>query len=488
MTWSDDPQFLSSQPDPDLAHCLKGTPMQHHSLRPRTRATIVALVLVGGLLTSSTAGASHAPGTLSGSIFEIEADANLKLDHAATTPATSADWASVGETRQQDADSGSGDNAFGQGAKEDTASPSVVSGSIPPNKSDLKWFGVYQEGTTSSGFLHLFWSRVQDPSGTTNMDFEFNARHCTPAAVPRDEDCSANGITPLRTPGDLLITYDLANGGTNAVMGKRTWTASGWGPYTPFTGDAVGTVNTSGIQETDADGLGALSPRTFGEASIRLSSILGNIGCAGFGSAYLKSRSSDSFSAALKDFITPVAVSISNCGSVQIQKNDDTGAALAGAGFTLYVDAAPVGGTARGAEDTTAGGTCTSDATGACTISSVPFGSYWVVETTTPSGYATADDQLTAVSSTTPTVLLTFVDPRLFKVIVLVCRQSDNTLYSSNVTLPSGSSNSSDTKSSVGASTSPSASTLCSVGGASFGGLQKGVKQVAVDIGTSPVP
>ena len=63
---------------------------------------------------------------------------------------------------------------FGNGSKENTAVPSVIDGSIPPNKSDLKFFGVYQEGTTSTGFLNLYWSRVQDPQGTTNMDFEFN--------------------------------------------------------------------------------------------------------------------------------------------------------------------------------------------------------------------------------------------------------------------------------------------------------------------------
>lgn len=464
--------------------------MNHHSRRLPTRATVVvALVLVGGLLTSSTAGAAHAPGTLSGSIFEIEADANLRLDHPATTPPTSADWASVPETRRSDTPSGSGDNAFGQGAKEDTASPTIVSGSIPPNKSDLKTFGVYQEGTTSSGFLHLFWSRVQDPSGTTNMDFEFNARHCTPTQIPPDPDCSANGVTPIRSTGDLLITYDLANGGSTAVMGRRTWNGSAWGPYTTFGANAVGTVNTSTIPNGEADGLGAHSLRTFGEASVRLSSILPPTGCAGFGSAYLKSRSSDSFSAALKDFIEPVAVTISNCGSVQIQKNDDstTPSPLSGAIFTLYLDVPPLG-TARGVGDTAVSGTCTTDATGACSIINVPFGPYWVVETTTPSGYATADEQLTAVSSTTPTVSLTFVDPRLFKVIVLVCKQSDNSLYSSNVSLPSGSANAADTKKSLGTSDTPSAAALCGLSGAAFSGLQTGVKQVAVDIGDLPLP
>ncbi len=76
-----------------------------------------------------------------------------------------------------------------------------------PDRSDLKFFGVYQEGSTSGGFLNLFWSRVQEPSGTTNMDFEFNQSNIL----------SANGVTPVRTAGDLSIIYDLAQGGTHGA-------------------------------------------------------------------------------------------------------------------------------------------------------------------------------------------------------------------------------------------------------------------------------
>ena len=137
-----------------------------HKTRRGVMATIGAVVLGAGLLSSTAALASHPEVSLSGSNFEIDTDANLKVDDAG-----SLDWANVTEKRKADVASGTGDNSFGQGTKEDTAVPTVVSGSIPPNKSDLKYFGVYQEGTSSAGFLNLFWSRVQDPTGTTNMDF-----------------------------------------------------------------------------------------------------------------------------------------------------------------------------------------------------------------------------------------------------------------------------------------------------------------------------
>ncbi len=62
--------------------------------------------------------------------------------------------------------------------------------------------------------------------------------------------------------------------------------------------------------------------RTFGEAAVNLtdSGIIPAGSCKSFGAAYLKSRASDSFTAAVKDFIAPVPVSISNCGQIIIRK------------------------------------------------------------------------------------------------------------------------------------------------------------------------
>jgi hypothetical protein len=109
--------------------------------------------------------------SLTGSNFEIDDNANLVVDG----PVTTDDWVTVSENRATDQTSGQNDNSFGNGTKEDTAVPSVVAGGIPNNKSDLLNFGVYLE-TTAAGdkFLNVFWRRVQYPTGTTNMDFEFN--------------------------------------------------------------------------------------------------------------------------------------------------------------------------------------------------------------------------------------------------------------------------------------------------------------------------
>jgi hypothetical protein len=161
------------------------------------------------------------------------------------------------------------------------------------------------------------------------MDFELNKRECTPNQTPTpDADCAPNGLTPLRSNGDKLITYDLSRGGTVATISIRTWNGSAWGGPTVISGgsnpQALGSINTSTINAVDSGGasnglktaLGKLDPRTFGEASISFSALFGTSTCGSFGSAYLKSRSSDSFTAALKDFVPPTPVSIANCAAL----------------------------------------------------------------------------------------------------------------------------------------------------------------------------
>jgi Prealbumin-like fold domain len=370
--------------------------------RSRIRALLLVSVLGMALAYVLPAAASHSEVSLSGSNFEIDTDANLKVDD----PAPSQDWANVDEIRKADTTSGPNDESFGQGTKEDTAVPTVVDGSIPPNKSDLKFFGLYQEGGSTSGFLNLYWSRVQEPQGTTNMDFEFNQKRAAAG--------QGNGVTPLRTVGDLLVIYDLAQGGTRPVLSIREWTGSAWGPATNLSGSgkAAGSINTSPIPAGESDGLGAHSARTFGEAQLDLSAIFDPNVCESFGSAYLKSRSSDSFTAALKDFVPPQAITLSNCGSVKVKKTDDASPAnpLADAEFTLYKDNDPFGGT-RGAEDTITTQTCTTGADGTCEILNVLQGQYWVVETKTPPNHDTAADQHITVVATEQ-ISLTFVNPR----------------------------------------------------------------------------
>jgi Prealbumin-like fold domain len=380
------------------------------------KVAIAALAVLALGIVAVPALASHPEVSLPGSNFEIDTDANQKVDD----PAPSLDWNNVAEDKKDDLASGQGDNSFGQGAKEDTPVPTVVSGSIPNNKSDLKTFGAYLESAPAGDFLNVYWTRVQEPTGTTNMDFEFN----------QSETLSANGVTPVRTAGDALIQYDLTSGGTHPELFLSFWVTTGpgslceannatpcWGDRVNLTssGDATGSINTSAIPAGESGGLGALSARTFGEAQIDFSILQGDDPCNPFASAYLKSRSSDSFTAALKDFIAPATLNFNVCGSIKIIKTDDAtpGNPLSGAEFDLLADNAPVGGS-PGAEDTFVDD-CVTDASGECLFSDLLAGEYWVVETVAPAGHELASpafQHVTVVGGATTPVTVTFVNPR----------------------------------------------------------------------------
>src|SRR5215207_10241262 len=124
------------------------------SRRLRIWPLAAALALIGATLVPTSAYASHPEASLPGSNFEIDVDANLKVDDP-TPP--SLDWANVNEIRATDAVNGTGDNSYSGGVKEDTVCPSETTDSIPPNKSDLLSFSVSREqgSGTHPGFLNL---------------------------------------------------------------------------------------------------------------------------------------------------------------------------------------------------------------------------------------------------------------------------------------------------------------------------------------------
>lgn len=313
---------------------------------PRTRATrrltaviaVGCLTISGGLLAATNAYAVP-QASLDGSTFQIDENANLVADSPTATDPQTVDWASLAhatavdpERRAIDVATGQNDDSYQGGVKEDTSCPGETTGSIPNNKSDLLSFHVYTEPATTGnkGFLNLAWSRVSEPSGTTLMDFEFNQSSDTCTGSPNKVRTGDGDGGPA--VDDVLIEYAITQGGATASITKRDWTGSAWDEATPLTDNspicdgkpcAVGTINTTPIAAADSDGLiesGSKQARTFGEAQIDLRMLFQTNNCAAFGSAMLKSRSSDSFTSQLKDFIRPIEVNISNCASITITK------------------------------------------------------------------------------------------------------------------------------------------------------------------------
>lgn len=212
--------------------------------------------------------------------------------------------------------SGNFDNSYTQGAKENDLCPAVDSGSIPPSKADLSNLYVgTAKGSNDHTFLYLGWSRT-DTNGTVTLDFELNQ------ATQSLGTCH-NGVNPARTAGDVLVTYDFQGGQVDALQ-YRLWTGTKWGdPHDILTsGYAEGSINLDtlkfGEMAIDLEGAGIFTPGV----------------CMNLASELVKSRSSDSFTAEMKDFIGPGRTAISNCGSLQVTKTVVGGSASDSFGFT----------------------------------------------------------------------------------------------------------------------------------------------------------
>src|SRR6266705_6910039 len=155
-------------------------------------------------------------GPLSGSTF-AGGDGNLL-----TSPTTfgTTDWQNVADRHTGiDLPSGGSDNSFGQGTKEDDPNVTVVTGSIPPQKSDLTRFYDASEFANGSNFLYLAWERTNS-LGSANMDFEINQATTPGLGTP-------GAHTIIRTAGDLLVTFDFTNGGGKPVLGLLRWVTAG---------------------------------------------------------------------------------------------------------------------------------------------------------------------------------------------------------------------------------------------------------------------
>jgi hypothetical protein len=377
----------------------------HLPIRLRTLRWRLGLALA---ITTVLALTLVSPGfaNLAGSTFEGN-DGNLVVDTAGNT-----DWANApSRVVGLDQPSGTSDNAFGKGTKEDDPNVQVVTGSIPPNKNDLTRFYVGSEFANNSNFLYLAWERAVN-IGAANMDLEIN-QHPTSGFT----GTTTGPVTLNRTAGDLLVTYDFGGSGT-PTLGLLRWVTSGptsqcfsanalpcWGNRIDLTaaGDAEGAVNTATVTDPVPPG----APRTlttglFGEAAINLTAagVFPAGTCEAFGSAFLKSRSSSSFPAEVKDFIAPQPVNISNCGTVNIIKRTDPRGINQDFNFTSTIPNPPAGSPAPTTPDCTAdttpssftlndNGNTSSDSTANTEhCANVPAGSYTVTEGSQPANFA----------------------------------------------------------------------------------------------------
>ena len=333
---------------------------------------LVVLALVGTVAAVFfTAGASA---NLSGSTFEGN-DGNLVVNTPGNHDWDNAPNLSVGV----DLPTGTGDNSFGQGAKENDVNTTVVSGSIPNSKADLARFAVAGETINGDTFMYIAWSR-ENQSGTVNFDFELNA-------APQPDLTTPGPKVLNRTVNDVLINYAFQGGSNTPTLTKFVWNGSDWGTGSTISGTCEEALtNSQPVAENLGGNPTVLRPaQQFGEAAINLTcaGVVQKNACKTFGSVYVKSRSSTSFTSEIKDFIAPVTFKANNCGKLTIIKHTNP------RGLDQAFTYSTTGGLSPAAPSLNDKGNTTGDSAGNTQVyDNLQANTYTVTENADPTGFA----------------------------------------------------------------------------------------------------
>lgn len=345
----------------------------HSRGRRRGWESLAVAAMLAGILSSTTpSAASHllTPSNFNaGDGNQVDADGTgtAERDWDSFLPNTSTDNLFIG----RETGSGSSDNSLAGGTKDDTECASTTTGSIPPNKDDLLRFYLYHEtlpvGTApnTDTFLYLGYVRAL-PSGTTASAhgvFELNQLDTKCPSTTKQGVTTASDFY-VRTDGDARIAFD-DEGGNEPKISVQRWQepclsggAGCWSTKVDLDAHiSAGSFNTGNIQDrllTDTGSTTEIGPETFAEMKINMDAagLLNSSTCAGFGAAGLFTGSSgNSDKEQSKDYIAPVPINITNCGSLQITKTFSAGTTPATpAVFAVRTDAAPTG-TAVGTGD-----------------------------------------------------------------------------------------------------------------------------------------
>jgi hypothetical protein len=371
---------------------------------------------------------ASASGNLTGSSFE-SGDGNMKVNTSGNK-----DWQNVSFFYVNDLESTGSDDAYLSGQKQDTACPVIDLHGSPP-KDDFTDVATYSEVIGTKTYLYGATLRYQsNGNAAENVELNKGTNGFCQDANGDDTELVA------RVAGDKLIAIDYVSGGpqfhvltwvTSGACNVSSHTAPCWGATVQTIGaaGAEGAINPAQIPsgENYIGPAGAVGKEKFAEFGINLTDagIIPAGECETFTQSTFGSRSSgSSFVSTTKD-ITVVNHPISNCGLINIHKEDDAGNPLEGVAFNIYKDLGPNFGPPDGAgsnqdayddteDSTTSAGTCTTNADGDCTIVDVTIAKYWIVEdpNTVPDGYNAAPDQWANITTAGQEVNLTFVDPR----------------------------------------------------------------------------
>ncbi len=270
-----------------------------------------ALVLLFALI-ASIGGSVSFPSVASAAstVGSFEIDGNL----ADPTPGEPLDWSSIPNPSNFSDGTGKNDDIFSNGSKElEPGGWACLTGSAP-GKDDLLTgqvaFRTLGTGTEAKQFVYVDYTR-KAVNGDAHIDYEFNQ------STEPNKACPA---LPVRTDGDIVITFDTENGGADIFVRAFRWafTSPGVGTFTELPVGSRGVTFDGAVNIPNT--IQGLQAGAFGEAALNLTDTIGSVRCGQFASVYMKTRASTSITAALKDRTAKQPVKLAECPNSSLAK------------------------------------------------------------------------------------------------------------------------------------------------------------------------
>jgi uncharacterized repeat protein (TIGR01451 family) len=255
-------------------------------MRGRKTSFVILVTLAIGML----APIARAAGTVGS--FEVEGN---RPDSPTGEPI---DWSTLGSAAGarlvefNDPSRSNSDDVYKDGSKALEPGGWACDTKKAPPKDDIVKAAIGLRTFGGDRFMYVNWERLST-NGTANVDYEFSQSNL--------EVCSG---LPIRTEGDIIVTYDFDNGGNSIMIRAFRWhfTGSGVGVYIEDDATLVehSTYDAAVNPGSGSTNEGNLQQGAFGEASINLTRTIGDI-CPRFASAYVRTRSSTSITSDPKD-------------------------------------------------------------------------------------------------------------------------------------------------------------------------------------------
>jgi hypothetical protein len=303
-------------------------------------------------------------------------------------------------------------DVFTQGSKfnQDPNSWHWTSGK-PPQKDDMNnaLFHVTEDAQGHSWFVGSG-DRLA-VNGTSYIDFELYQKRVTKNA---NGTFTSLGLDGGRTVGDLVITIDYSNGGSNAGAVVFRWEETSPGVfdyvlYTPPVGTIYAASNITGSVSVPFGAFGSTTyPKfSYAEVAANLNDVIPGLDdCIGIATVLIKTKSSDSDDAELKDFMEPVQVQLGTVPIVDITPSNPTLCNGQSTTLTANVTFPPNGPFTWAWTSNPAGFTSTDQS---ITVSPSATTDYIVV-VTGPNGCQSAPDTATVTVNQPPTCSITGLD------------------------------------------------------------------------------